>query len=107
MKDTVGFRLYNPKKIPVFYTIFNGNKIIGSATDSSEWVKWTGKIATGRTYKLKWQYYWAGEERYFEENIALLSKLMSTDIKGRCYCLSRPNRYYYRVNERLYGPASK
>lgn len=82
MKDTVGFRLFNPKNIPVFYTIFNGNKIIGSATDSGEWVKWTGKIATGKTYKLKWQYYWAGEERYFEENIALLSKLMSTDIKG-------------------------
>jgi TonB-dependent SusC/RagA subfamily outer membrane receptor len=82
IKDTVGFRLYNPKNIPVFYTIFNGNKIIESASDSSEWVKWTGKIATGRTYKLKWQYYWAGEEKYFEENIVLLSKLMSTDIKG-------------------------
>ena len=81
-KDTLGFTLHNPRKVPVFYTIFNGNRIIESVSDSSELIKWTGQLATGRTYKLKWQYYWAGEERYGEENILLLSKLATATING-------------------------
>ena len=82
-KDTVGFTLNNPKKVPVFYTIFNGNRIVESVSDSNVLVKWTGHISTGKMYKLKWQYYWAGKEKYGGENILLLSKLATATIDGR------------------------
>ena len=82
-KDTVGFTLHNPRKVPVFYTIFNGNRIVELVSDSNELVKWTGHISTGKMYRLKWQYYWAGEEKYGGENILLLSKLATATIDGR------------------------
>ncbi|MGB3006268.1 MAG: carboxypeptidase-like regulatory domain-containing protein, partial [Chitinophagaceae bacterium] len=80
--DTVAFALYNPNKIPVYYSLFDKDKEIYSATSSEENIIWKDKIPVGKIYYLRWQYYWAGEQRYGNENIALLSKLMSAEIGG-------------------------
>jgi TonB-dependent SusC/RagA subfamily outer membrane receptor len=79
-KDTVAFALNNPKRIPVYYTIFDHNKEIVKVSSDEEWVTWKGVMPVGKLYTVKWQYYWAGEEKYGDNSIGLLSKLMSTEI---------------------------
>lgn len=78
--DTTGFMLYNPLKIPVYYTIFFGNRIIASGGDSTEWVSWKSKLTPSRAYQVNWQYYWAGQEEKKGETLAVLDKLLQSDI---------------------------
>ena len=79
--DTLGFILGNPYKIPVYFTVFNGNKIIAAEKQNSETVIWKKIIKNHRqAYKVRWQYIWAGRERQGEENIGLLYKLLNIKI---------------------------
>ncbi len=80
--DTVAFVLSNPNKVPVYYSLFDKDKEIFSASSSDENIIWKDKIPGNKIYYLRWQYYWAGKEKYNNENIALLSKLGSTEIGG-------------------------
>ncbi len=80
--DTSGFELYNPNKVPVYYSIYDKDKVIFASSSSEENITWRQKMPVGKIYYLRWQYYWAGEERTDNENIALLSKLMSAEIGG-------------------------
>jgi TonB-dependent SusC/RagA subfamily outer membrane receptor len=81
-KDTVAFVLANPKRIPVYYSIFDHNKEIANASGSDEWITWKGRVPGGKLYTVKWQYYWAGEEKHENESIGLLTKLMTSEIKS-------------------------
>ncbi len=80
--DSAGFVLSNPNRIPVYYTVFDQDKEIAKAASENEWINWKGKMPAGKLYTLKWQYYWAGEEKYDQENVGLLTKLMSAEIKS-------------------------
>lgn len=80
--DTAGFILYNPKKIQVYYSLFDKDKEILSASSSEENIVWQERMPVGKMYHLRWQYYWSGEERTNYENVGLLSKLMSAEIGG-------------------------
>ena len=80
--DTLGFTLYNPYKIPVYYTVLNGSNVIatGKQIGTATWQK----IMTYKKqlYKVRWQYYWAGNEHTGEESIGLLYKLLNIKISG-------------------------
>ena len=80
--DTAGFVLNNPNKIPVYYSLFDKDKQIYSASSSEENILWKEKMSIGKVYYVRWQYYWAGEQEYRNESIALLSKLASAEIGG-------------------------
>lgn len=80
--DTVAFVLNNPNRIPVYYSLFDKDREIVSASSAEANIVWKGKMPNNKVYYLRWQYYWAGEQKYHNENIALLSKLASADIGG-------------------------
>lgn len=80
--DTAGFRLLNPYRIPVYYSLFDHNKEMLKASSTDEMIQWKDKLPPGKMFTLKWQYYWGGEERYKIENFGLLHKLMTSEIKG-------------------------
>jgi TonB-dependent SusC/RagA subfamily outer membrane receptor len=81
--DTLGFLLNNPNKIPVSFTVFDGNKIVGMGKSSGEQISWATQPTNKRhAYIVNWQYYWKGEEKAKEQSIALLYKILTIDIKG-------------------------
>lgn len=81
-RDTAGFTLTNPNRIPVHYTILNNNKVVSYGADSTAVI--TGKviIPVGKIYTLKWSYWWAGEERTGMQSLARLDKILQADISG-------------------------
>jgi alpha-2-macroglobulin len=81
-KDTTGFYLYNPQKIPVHYTVFNGNKIIESVSDTAGWISWKNVLPKKRIYNVEWNYIWAGKEIKDRNTIAVLDKILDTKISG-------------------------
>jgi autonomous glycyl radical cofactor GrcA len=81
-KDTVGFALYNPYRIPVYYSLFDRNKEMLRASSTDEFIRWEDKLPPGKLFTLKWQFYWGGKEKYNTDNVGLLHKLMSSEIKG-------------------------
>jgi TonB-dependent SusC/RagA subfamily outer membrane receptor len=81
-KDTAGFYLYNPQKIPVHYTVFNGNKIMETLSDTAEWISWKKVLPKKRIYNVEWNYIWAGEEMKSGNTIAVLDKILETKING-------------------------
>lgn len=81
-KDTVAFALSNPNRVPVYYSIFDGDKNLFKASSDAEWITWKGKMPVGKSYRVKWEYYWAGKEQHGAETIAVLSKLLSSEIRS-------------------------
>lgn len=81
-QDTLGFIIGNPYKIPVYYTVFFGKQIIAAGKESNGIITWQKKMNNHRrSYKVRWQYIWGGEERQGEENIGLFYKLLDIKIK--------------------------
>lgn len=81
--DTLGFVLDNPLSIPVTFTVFDGNKIIGIGKGSNNQIRWAIKCPNKRqVYRVSWQYRWLGEEQIREKTIALLYKLLDIQIKN-------------------------
>ncbi len=81
--DTLGFVLHNPYKIPVFFTVFNGKQVIATGNQADQNISWKKHMKDRRQmYKVKWQYYWAGEEKNKEETIGLLFKLLNIKIEN-------------------------
>lgn len=80
VKDSFGFVLHNPYKIPVYYSVFYGNNIIYYGSSAEENIKWLEYGShKKRLYKVKWQYVWGNEPYAREQSIALLYKVL--DIK--------------------------
>lgn len=78
--DTLGFIINNSYKIPVYYTVLFGKKIIAAGKSSDGNIIWQKKMSNYRqAYKVRWQYVWGGEEKSGEESIGLFYKLL--DIK--------------------------
>ncbi|RYF90690.1 MAG: hypothetical protein EOO03_03095, partial [Chitinophagaceae bacterium] len=81
--DTLGFVLNNPYEIPVFFTVFNGRQVIATGSKADKTILWTKHMKDRRQmYKVKWQYYWAGEEHSKEGVIGLLYKLLNIKIEN-------------------------
>ena len=79
--DTLGFALNNPYKIPVYFTVFDGKTIVATGKQSDGVIVWKKVMNKERqTYKVRWQYIWAGEERQGEETIGLLYKMLHIQI---------------------------
>ena len=82
--DTLGFVLNNPYQIPVYFSVFNGNKMVAAGRYSDAQVTWRKVMSNQRqSYKVRWQYIWAGKEQQGEENIGLLYKLLNIQISGK------------------------
>lgn len=82
--DTLGFALQNNYKIPVSFTVFDGNKIVGSGNSSEATIVWKTKVVNKhKIYQLKWQYRWAGEEKKGGQSLALLYKRLNINIKNK------------------------
>ena len=83
IKDSFGFALNNPYKIPVWFSVFDGNKIIASGRSEEAIIKWLQSAThKNRGYKVKWQYVWANEPYEKQESIALLYKVLDIKINA-------------------------
>jgi TonB-dependent SusC/RagA subfamily outer membrane receptor len=61
--DTLGFVLDNPYRVPVFYTVMNGERVIATGKGETAQVEWsTIEKNDRRAYRVKWQYMWSGRE---------------------------------------------
>lgn len=81
--DMLGFVLGNPYEVPVFYSVFNGTNIVAEGSGSGNTIKWQKKMQGYRQmYKVRWQYYWAGEEHTQETNIGLLFKTLQIEVSA-------------------------
>lgn len=81
--DTLGFDLNNPNRVPVYFTVLNGKKIIATGRQSGAIVSWRKLMHNHRqSYKVRWQYIWAGKEQNGEQNIGLLYKLLDVKISN-------------------------
>lgn len=81
--DTIGFRLNNPYKIPVFYSVMNGDHLVAAGKGESETLQWTTTEKNARrAYRIKWQYLWGGAERTGEGTIGFPYKQLGLSIKG-------------------------
>ncbi len=81
--DTLGFALENPYKIPISYTVFDGNAIKAQGKSSDAAITWqTNKATARKMYTVKWQYWWAGEEEFGEQTIGVLHKLLNINVSG-------------------------
>ncbi len=79
--DTLGFVLNNALKIPVSFTVFDGNKIVGVGNSSDAAIQWQMVVKNkNRLYTVKWQYWWDGGEQRGSETIGLLYKLLNINI---------------------------
>lgn len=81
--DTSGFTLYNPYNVPVHFIVYNGNKVVTTGIDSVTNITWTKKLKTSVMYMVYWNYIWAGEEQTGSEKLAVLDKMLITEIKGK------------------------
>lgn len=81
--DTSGFTLYNPYNIPVHFIVYNGNKVVATGIDSVTNITWVKKLKTSVMYMVHWNYIWAGEEQKGSEKLAVLDKMLITEIKGK------------------------
>ena len=83
-RDTLGFSLLNPYKIPIYYTVSKGDQIVALAKSSEEQIGWLKNLKNSRqAYKVRWQYVWAGAERTKEQNIALSYKQLQIIISTK------------------------
>jgi hypothetical protein len=81
--DTLGFYLMNPYRIPVYFSVLNGKKLIAAGKQSGEIVSWEKVMNDSRqSYTVRWQYIWAGEEFSDEMTLGLLYKLLDIKISG-------------------------
>lgn len=80
--DSTGFILLNPYKIPVYYSLFYGSRLLTKQRSSDEQIVWKDKLAKGKNYLLEWQYVWAGEEKKGNANIVVMDKVASLSIDG-------------------------
>lgn len=80
--DTVAFLLNNPQRVPIYYSVFDKDKTIFSASSDEENIVWKNNIPLNKIYYLRWQYYWKGRQYSGNENLALLNKLASAEIGG-------------------------
>lgn len=80
--DTAGFVLHNPQKVPVYYTVLYGSKIIAKGGDSSETISWRRQLSPRKVYAVEWRYWWKGEEQNGAGNVAVLDKLLQTSIQS-------------------------
>lgn len=79
--DTLGFVLYNPYRIPVYFTVFDGNNVIATGKESEAIIRWKKVMKNKKqAYKVRWQYIWAGTEQRGEETIGLLYKMLNLQI---------------------------
>ncbi len=82
--DTLGFELNNPFKIPVYFTVFDGQKIVATSKSSLPQIAWEKVISNNRKmYKVRWQYFWAGEEKSYESNIGLYYKKLNINLTAK------------------------
>lgn len=82
--DTLGFILTNPYKIPVYYTVLDGDKVVATGSSDEEEIIWKRVMGNKRqAYNIRWQYYWAGEEEHGQETIGLLYKILTIGIDGK------------------------
>jgi alpha-2-macroglobulin len=82
--DTLGFVLNNPNKIPVYYSVFAGEKMIATNKSTGAEIKWEKQMSNPRQmYKVRWQYYWAGREKSQEENIGLYYKRLNINVAAK------------------------
>lgn len=81
-KDTAGFSLYNPARIPIHYTVLFGSRVIATGGDSTEWISWKKVLPVRKGYHVRWQYVWKGDEGRGDNTIASLDKLLATKITG-------------------------
>jgi alpha-2-macroglobulin len=107
-RDTLGFVLDNPNKIPVYFTIFDGKKIVATDKQSGEQVTWKKVLGNHRqSFKVRWQYIWAGKENYGEENIGLLYKLLNINIAANTIIFpSQKNSIVIDVKDYKGNPAA-
>ncbi|MET0393606.1 MAG: carboxypeptidase-like regulatory domain-containing protein [Chitinophagaceae bacterium] len=80
--DTAGFVLDNPERIPVHYTVFFGNTVIARGADSTDRISWKKLLPVQKAYTLQWHYIWKGRENGGAEQLAVLDKLLKTEIAG-------------------------
>ncbi len=81
--DTLGFLLDNPRKIPVSFSVFFGNKMIAAGKDDKETITYKFRPSDKhRMYKVKWQYVWDNREQQQEQTIALLYKILNIQVNG-------------------------
>jgi alpha-2-macroglobulin len=79
--DTLGFKLINSYGVPIFYSVMNGDHVVAVGESDSSLLEWSMIERNPRkAYRVKWQYYWAGEERNGEEFIGHLYKKIKIDI---------------------------
>jgi alpha-2-macroglobulin len=82
--DTLGFILNNPWAIPVYYTVFDGQKIIAISKSDLPQIKWEKVMSNNKQmYKVRWQYIWAGEERSDDESIGLYFKKLDINVVAK------------------------
>jgi len=75
--DTAGFVLNNPRRVPLSYTVFFGNRVLSAGESDDKSVTWETRMPEKkRAYRVKWQYIWAGKERSGEQTIGLLYKML-------------------------------
>ena len=83
-KDTLGFCFYNPYKIPLYYSIFKGTKVMATAKSNDEFIKWQQYMKNPKQmYKVRWQYIWAGQEQCIEENIGIYFKKLQINATAK------------------------
>lgn len=60
-KDSVGFSLYNPGKMDLFFTVYSGKKIIWEGTTKQTSLRWFTLASENKLYLLKYSYVHEGE----------------------------------------------
>ncbi|HEX8461973.1 MAG TPA: hypothetical protein VF623_11105, partial [Segetibacter sp.] len=84
VRDTVGFTLRNPYKIPVTFVVLDGKTVVASGKDDNEKITWKKVINNKRKmYTVKWQYTWGRTQREGSDNIALLYKLLQIKVSNQ------------------------
>jgi len=81
-KDTAGFILENPYKIPVNYLVLDGNKTIATVKSSNDIISWQKQITQKKKLlTLKYSFIWRGKQIERTENIGLLHKIVNIEIE--------------------------
>ena len=81
-RDTVGFVLNNPNKMPVNFIVLHNNALVATGKSNEAQIRWQMKVRNKRQlYMVKWQYMWGSVLREGSESLALLYKLLKIETQ--------------------------
>jgi hypothetical protein len=78
--DSVFFALVNPHRADIRFQVYEGAQKIGEGAMSDSLWYWQRPVRPGRSYRLSWQFVWAGRPRQYDAEALFYKNLLNIQL---------------------------